>query len=205
MEKFTVLSAVAAFIKEANIDTDKIIPARFLKTTTCTGLGKHVFDVMRYTVDGHEKPDFILNREPWRKARILITYENLGCGSSREHAVWALLDFGIRCVIAPSFADIFFNNCFKSGVLPIALSRDICETLMHDAESGTALTVDLVKQVVIRPNGEKISFDVDAFRRHLLLDGIDDIGQTLQYESKIIDYENRQRQEKPWMPSIYIN
>lgn len=205
MEKFTVLSAVAAFIKEANIDTDKIIPARFLKTTTCTGLGKHVFDVMRYTVDGHEKPDFILNREPWRKARILITYENLGCGSSREHAVWALLDFGIRCVIAPSFADIFFNNCFKSGVLPIALSRDICETLMHDAESGTALTVDLVKQVVIRPNGEKIPFDVDAFRRHLLLDGIDDIGQTLQYESKIIDYENRQRQEKPWMPSIYIN
>ena len=205
MEKFTVLSAVAAFIKEANIDTDKIIPARFLKTTTCTGLGKHVFDVMRYTVDGHEKPDFILNREPWRKARILITYENLGCGSSREHAVWALLDFGIRCVIAPSFADIFFNNCFKRGVLPIALSRDICETLMHDAESGTALTVDLVKQVVIRPNGEEISFDVDAFRRHLLLDGIDDIGQTLQYESKIIDYENRQRQEKPWMPSIYIN
>ncbi|MBQ5515981.1 MAG: 3-isopropylmalate dehydratase small subunit [Acetobacter sp.] len=205
MEKFTVLSAVAAFIKEANIDTDKIIPARFLKTTTCTGLGKHVFDVMRYTVDGHEKPDFILNREPWRKARILITYENLGCGSSREHAVWALLDFGIRCVIAPSFADIFFNNCFKSGVLPIALSRDICETLIHDAESGTALTVDLVKQVVIRPNGEEISFDVDAFRRHLLLDGIDDIGQTLQYESKIIDYENRQRQEKPWMPSIYIN
>ncbi|MBO7350482.1 MAG: 3-isopropylmalate dehydratase small subunit [Acetobacter sp.] len=205
MEKFTVLSAVAAFIKEANIDTDKIIPARFLKTTTCTGLGKHVFDVMRYTVDGHEKPDFILNREPWRKARILITYENLGCGSSREHAVWALLDFGIRCVIAPSFADIFFNNCFKSGVLPIAFSRDICETLMHDAESGTALTVDLVKQVVIRPNGEEISFDVDAFRRHLLLDGIDDIGQTLQYESKIIDYENRQRQEKPWMPSIYIN
>ncbi|MBQ3818764.1 MAG: 3-isopropylmalate dehydratase small subunit [Acetobacter sp.] len=205
MEKFTVLSAVAAFIKEANIDTDKIIPARFLKTTTCTGLGKHVFDVMRYTVDGHEKPDFILNREPWRKARILITYENLGCGSSREHAVWALLDFGIRCVIAPSFADIFFNNCFKSGVLPIALSRDICETLMRDAESGTALTVDLVKQVVIRPNGEEISFDVDAFRRHLLLDGIDDIGQTLQYESKIIDYENRQRQEKPWMPSIYIN
>ncbi|MBO6036091.1 MAG: 3-isopropylmalate dehydratase small subunit [Acetobacter sp.] len=205
MEKFTVLSAVAAFIKEANIDTDKIIPARFLKTTTCTGLGKHVFDVMRYTVDGQEKPDFILNREPWRKAQILITYENLGCGSSREHAVWALLDFGIRCVIAPSFADIFFNNCFKSGVLPIALSRDICETLMHDAESGTALTVDLVKQVVIRPNGEKISFDVDAFRRHLLLDGIDDIGQTLQYESKIIDYENRQRQEKPWMPSIYIN
>ena len=205
MEKFTVLSAVAAFIKEANIDTDKIIPARFLKTTTCTGLGKHVFDVMRYTVDGHEKPDFILNREPWRKARILITYENLGCGSSREHAVWALLDFGIRCVIAPSFADIFFNNCFKSGVLPIALSRDICETLMRDAESGTALTVDLVKQVVIRSNGEEISFDVDAFRRHLLLDGIDDIGQTLQYESKIIDYENRQRQEKPWMPSIYIN
>ncbi len=205
MEKFTVLSAVAAFIKEANIDTDKIIPARFLKTTICTGLGKHVFDVMRYTVDGHEKPDFILNREPWRKARILITYENLGCGSSREHAVWALLDFGIRCVIAPSFADIFFNNCFKSGVLPIALSRDICEMLMHDAESGTALTVDLVKQVVIRPNGEKIFFDVDAFRRHLLLDGIDDIGQTLQYESKIIDYENRQRQEKPWMPSIYIN
>ncbi|MBO6043117.1 MAG: 3-isopropylmalate dehydratase small subunit [Acetobacter sp.] len=205
MEKFTVLSAVAAFIKEANIDTDKIIPARFLKTTTCTGLGKHVFDVMRYTVDGHEKPDFILNREPWRKARILITYENLGCGSSREHAVWALLDFGIRCVIAPSFADIFFNNCFKSAVLPIALSRDICETLMRDAESGTALTVDLVKQVVIRPNGEEISFDVDAFRRHLLLDGIDDIGQTLQYESKIIDYENRQRQEKPWMPSIYIN
>lgn len=205
MEKFTVLSAVAAFIKEANIDTDKIIPARFLKTTTCLGLGGHVFDVLRYTVDGHEKPDFILNREPWRKAQILITYENLGCGSSREHAVWALLGFGIRCVIAPSFADIFFNNCFKNGVLPIVLQRDVCETLMQDAASAAMLTVDLIKQVIVRPSGEEIAFEVDSFRRHLLLDGIDDIGQTLQYESKIIDYENRQRQEKPWMPSIDIS
>lgn len=205
MEKFTVLSAVAAFIKEANIDTDKIIPARFLKTTTCLGLGGHVFDVLRYTVDGYEKPDFILNREPWRKAQILITYENLGCGSSREHAVWALLDFGIRCVIAPSFADIFFNNCFKNGVLPIVLQRDVCETLMQDAASAAMLTVDLIKQVIVRPSGEEIAFEVDSFRRHLLLDGIDDIGQTLQYESKIIDYENRQRQEKPWMPSIDIS
>ena len=210
MEKFTTLSSVAAFLREANIDTDKIIPARFLKTTTCSSLGVHAFDAMRYTADGAENPDFILNREPWRKAKILITYENLGCGSSREHAVWALLDFGIRCVIAPSFADIFFNNCFKNGILPIALPRNVCETLMHDAGTATSdtkveLTIDLVRQMVIRPNREEIPFEVDPFRKRLLLEGLDDIGQTLQHESRIIDYENRQRQEKPWLPSIYIH
>ena len=136
MEKFTTLSAIAAALPEANIDTDKIIPARFLKTTQRTGLGKNAFDAMRYLPDGKENPDFVLNKEPWRKAEILVTYDNLGCGSSREHAPWALLDFGIRCVIAPSFADIFFNNCFKNGILPIRLPREICDELMADASMG---------------------------------------------------------------------
>ncbi|QEO18029.1 3-isopropylmalate dehydratase small subunit [Acetobacter vaccinii] len=207
MDKFATLSAVAAALPEANIDTDKIIPARFLKTTQRTGLGKHAFDAMRYTPDGAENPDFVLNREPWRKAEILVTYENLGCGSSREHAPWALLDFGIRCVIAPSFADIFFNNCFKNGILPIRLPREVCDTLMADASMGAnaRMTVDLARQVIVRPDGEEVAFDVDPFRKHLLLEGLDDIGQTLQHEGEIGGYESRKRQEKPWMPSIHID
>jgi 3-isopropylmalate/(R)-2-methylmalate dehydratase small subunit len=162
---------------------------------------------MRYREDGSENPDFVLNREPWRKAEILITFDNLGCGSSREHAPWALLDFGIRCVIAPSFADIFFNNCFKNGILPISLPREVCERLMDDASMGenARLTVDLARQVVIRPDGEEVSFDIDPFRKHLLLEGLDDIGQTLQHEQGITRYENREDQEKSWMPSIHID
>ena len=207
MENFTTLSAIAAALPEANIDTDKIIPARFLKTTQRTGLGRHAFDAMRYREDGSENPDFVLNREPWRKAEILITFDNLGCGSSREHAPWALLDFGIRCVIAPSFADIFFNNCFKNGILPISLPREVCERLMDDASMGenARLTVDLARQVVIRPDGEEVSFDIDPFRKHLLLEGLDDIGQTLQHEQGITRSENREHQEKSWMPSIHID
>ncbi|MFT9424686.1 3-isopropylmalate dehydratase small subunit [Acetobacter syzygii] len=207
MEKFVTLSAIAAALPEANIDTDKIIPARFLKTTQRTGLGKHAFDAMRYLPDGTENPNFVLNRQPWRKAEILVTYDNLGCGSSREHAPWALLDFGIRCVIAPSFADIFFNNCFKNGILPIRLPREICDELMGDAQMGSnaRLTVDLPRQVVIRPNGEEVPFEIDAFRKHLLLEGLDDIGQTLHHEGSIATYEQRQDQAKSWLPTIHFD
>ena len=207
MEKFVTLSAIAAALPEANIDTDKIIPARFLKTTQRTGLGKHAFDAMRYLPDGTENPDFVLNQQPWRKAEILVTYDNLGCGSSREHAPWALLDFGIRCVIAPSFADIFFNNCFKNGILPIRLLREVCDALMGDAQMGSnaRLTVDLPRQVVIRPDGEEVPFEIDAFRKHLLLEGLDDIGQTLKHEANITTYEKRRDQDKSWLPTIHFD
>ncbi|HET9019331.1 MAG TPA: 3-isopropylmalate dehydratase small subunit, partial [Acetobacteraceae bacterium] len=181
MDKFTTLTAIAAPLPMANVDTDKIIPARFLKTIKRTGLGVHLFDSLRYDENGAERPDFVLNREPYRKAQIVVAFENFGCGSSREHAPWALLDFGIRCVIAPDFADIFHNNCFKNGILPVRLPRAVCETLMADAQMGgnARLTVDLERQVVVRPNGEEIRFEIDPFRRHLLLEGLDDIGQTL--------------------------
>ncbi|GBQ62950.1 3-isopropylmalate dehydratase small subunit [Komagataeibacter swingsii] len=207
MDKFTVLTAIAAPLPEENIDTDKIIPARFLKTTKRSGLGVHAFDGMRYRPDGTENPDFVLNREPYRKAEILITYDNLGCGSSREHAPWALLDFGIRCVIAPSFADIFNNNCFKNGILPIALPREVCTELMDDARQGanSRLTVDLARQVIIRPDGREVPFDVDPLRRQLLLEGLDDIGQTLQHEKAITTFEQRRAQAQPWIPHIVLD
>ena len=207
MDKFTVLSAVAAPLPEENIDTDKIIPARFLKTTKRSGLGVHAFDSMRYHPDGTENPDFVLNQEPYRKAEILITYDNLGCGSSREHAPWALLDFGIRCVIAPSFADIFNNNCFKNGILPIALPREVCTQLMDDARQGanSRLTVDLARQVIIRPDGQEVAFDVDPLRRRLLLEGLDDIGQTLQHEKAITTFEQRRAKAQPWIPHIVLD
>ncbi|ACI53008.1 3-isopropylmalate dehydratase, small subunit [Gluconacetobacter diazotrophicus PA1 5] len=207
MEKFTVLTAIAAPLPEANIDTDKIIPARFLKTTKRSGLGVHAFDGMRYNPDGSEKPDFVLNQAPYRQAGILITYDNLGCGSSREHAPWALLDFGIRCVIAPSFADIFFNNCFKNGILPIRLPREVCDALMDDARLGGngRLTVDLERQVVIRPDGAEIAFEIDPLRRHLLLEGLDDIGQTLQHEGAIDTFEATRERAQPWQTRIVID
>ncbi|AHI26021.1 3-isopropylmalate dehydratase small subunit [Komagataeibacter swingsii] len=207
MDKFTVLTAIAAPLPEENIDTDKIIPARFLKTTKRSGLGVHAFDSMRYRPDGTENPDFVLNQEPYRKAEILITYDNLGCGSSREHAPWALLDFGIRCVIAPSFADIFNNNCFKNGILPIALPREVCTELMDDARQGanSRLTVDLARQVIIRPDGREVPFDVDPLRRQLLLEGLDDIGQTLQHEKAITTFEQRRAQAQPWIPHIVLD
>jgi 3-isopropylmalate/(R)-2-methylmalate dehydratase small subunit len=204
MEKFTTLTAVAAPLPLANVDTDKIIPARFLKTIKRTGLGRHLFDTMRYRQDGSENPDFVLNQETYRGAKILIAHENFGCGSSREHAPWALLDFGIRCVIAPDFADIFYNNCFKNGILPIRLPRAVCDQLMADARMGAnaRLTVDLEQQMVVRPNGEKIRFEIDPFRRHLLLNGLDDIGQTLQRASAIDAFEARRQAEQPWLPGI---
>lgn len=207
MEKFTTLSAVAAALPEDNIDTDKIIPARFLKTTQRTGLGKYAFDSMRYRPDGSENPDFILNKAPWRNAEILVTYDNLGCGSSREHAPWALLDFGIRCVIAPSFADIFFNNCFKNGILPIKLPREVCDQLMSDSTMGSnaRLIIDLPRQVVIRPDGEEVPFEIDPFRKHMLLEGLDDIGQTLQHETEIKSFEHKVAGERPWMPTITLD
>ena len=204
MDKFTTLTAVAAPLPMANVDTDKIIPARFLKTIKRTGLGVHLFDSLRYDETGAERPEFVLNREPYRHAQIIVAFENFGCGSSREHAPWALLDFGIRCVIAPDFADIFHNNCFKNGILPVRLPREVCETLMQDAEMGgnARLTVDLARQVVVRPNGEEIRFEIDPFRRHLLLEGLDDIGQTLQHGGSIDAYEARQQAERAWMPVV---
>jgi 3-isopropylmalate/(R)-2-methylmalate dehydratase small subunit len=204
MQAFTTLTGVAAPLPLANVDTDKIIPAEFLKTIKRTGLGVNLFQTLRYDGEGKERPDFVLNQEPYRHAEILIAYENFGCGSSREHAPWALLDFGIRCVIAPDFADIFHNNCFKNGILPIRLPRAVCDQLMDDAKLGgnARLTVDLARQVVIRPSGEEIPFAVDAFRKNLMLNGLDDIGQTLQHAPSIDRFEQKRRSEQSWFPSI---
>lgn len=206
MDKFATLTGIAAPMPGENIDTDQIIPARFLKTIERSGLGKHAFAGQRYAADGTENPDFVLNQEPYRHAEILITYDNLGCGSSREHAPWALLDFGIRCVIAPSFADIFYNNCFKNGILPICLPREICDALMSDARLGAnaRITVDLERQVIQRPDGAEIPFDVDPFRRHMLLEGLDDIGLTLRHDGAIDGFESRRAATKPWMPKITV-
>jgi 3-isopropylmalate/(R)-2-methylmalate dehydratase small subunit len=203
MDKFTTLTGVAAPMPMQNIDTDKIIPARFLKTIKRSGLGAHLFDPLRFAKDGTENPDFVLNQEPFRKAEIIIAHENFGCGSSREHAPWALLDYGIRCIIAPDFADIFFNNSFKNGILPIRLPRQICDMLIDDAKLGgnARITIDLERQVVVRPNGEEIRFEIDPFRKHLLLNGLDDIGQTMQHTPSIDTYEAARRQSQPWMPS----
>jgi 3-isopropylmalate/(R)-2-methylmalate dehydratase small subunit len=202
MDKFTLLTATAAPLNVANVDTDKIIPARFLKTIKRTGLGKSLFADMRYAADGSEKADFVLNQPKYRHAEILVAGDNFGCGSSREHAPWALLDFGIRCVIAPSFADIFFNNCFKNGILPIVLPEDVVAALMEDAALGTnaRLSVDLANQVVERPNGERIAFEVDPFRKHCLLNGLDDIGLTLEHTAAIDAYEAK---IPAWQPKIH--
>ena len=207
MDAFRILTTIAAPLPLANVDTDKIIPARFLKTIKRTGLGANLFDPLRFRPDGSENPDFVLNREPYRRANILVAHENFGCGSSREHAPWALLDFGISCVIAPSFADIFHNNCFKNGILPVQLPRDICDQLMADAELGenARLTVDLERSVVIRPNGEEHAFTVDPLRRHLLLEGLDDIGQTLQHTDAIDRYELTRTTTQSWFPAITIS
>jgi 3-isopropylmalate/(R)-2-methylmalate dehydratase small subunit len=200
MDKFTVLTGVAAPLRIMNVDTDMIIPARYLKTIQRTGLGAGLFSSMRFNEDGTEKADFVLNRPAYRKASILIAGDNFGCGSSREHAPWALLDYGIRCVIAPSFADIFFNNCFKNGVLPIALPQAIVDRLMAAAENGAnaTFTVDLERQEIAMPDGERVAFDVEPFRRHCLLNGLDDIGLTLQQGAAIDAYEARMRTERPW-------
>jgi 3-isopropylmalate/(R)-2-methylmalate dehydratase small subunit len=196
MEKFTKLDAVAAPLNMINVDTDMIIPKQFLKTIKRSGLGKNLFDEMRYGDDGSEIEDFVLNQPAYRNAQILVAGANFGCGSSREHAPWALLDFGIKCVIAPSFADIFFNNCFKNGILPIALPQAEVDKLMSDAKqgNGTVLTINLEAQTITRPNGETISFDVDPFRKNCLIEGLDDIGLTLKKSEKIDAFEAERNQ-----------
>ena len=201
MEKFSTFKGIAAPFNILNVDTDKIIPKQFLTTIKRTGLGKHVFDEMRYKKDGSENPDFVLNQKPYHKSNILIAGDNFGCGSSREHAPWALLDFGIRCVISTSFADIFFNNCFKNGILPIKVSVEQREALLADAADleNPELTIDLAEQTILRPNGVKISFEVDPFRKQCLLEGLDDIGLTLEKKSAITDYEAKRATEMPWL------
>ena len=201
MEKFDTLTGVAAPLPLINVDTDMIIPKQFLKTIKRTGLGKHLFEEMRYDVDGAEKSDFVLNRPAYRDAKILVAGENFGCGSSREHAPWAIEDFGIRCVIAPSFADIFHNNCFKNGILPIALPQEEVDKLMDDAERGSnaVLTIDLENQTISGPDGGSIPFDVDPFRKHCLLNGLDDIGLTMEKADAIGDYEERADASTPWL------
>jgi 3-isopropylmalate/(R)-2-methylmalate dehydratase small subunit len=201
MEKFTVLTGSAVALPMINIDTDAIIPKQFLKTVKRTGLGKFLFDELRNNADGSENPEFPLNQPGGRDARILVAGENFGCGSSREHAPWALLDFGIRCVIASSFADIFFNNCFKNGILPIVLPQSDVDALTGDAQKGgnAILTVDLDKQEISRPDGSVISFDVDPFRKHCLLNGLDDVGLTLKKTAMIDKFESEQRASRPWL------
>jgi 3-isopropylmalate/(R)-2-methylmalate dehydratase small subunit len=201
MEKFTTLTGVAAPMPLINVDTDMIIPKQFLKTIKRSGLGKNLFDEMRYDDDGNERPDFVLNQPQYRDAEILVAGENFGCGSSREHAPWAIKDFGIRCVIAPSFADIFFNNCFKNGILPIALPQDKVDILMKDAEKGSnaRMIVDLENQTVTTSDGEKIAFEVDQFKKHCLLEGLDDIGLTLEKASAIDSFEAQAATSRPWI------
>ncbi|MEO0947241.1 MAG: 3-isopropylmalate dehydratase small subunit [Cyanobacteria bacterium J06641_5] len=201
MDKFITLTGIAAPLPILNVDTDMIVPKQHLKTIKRTGLGAVLFEEMRFTLEGAEIPDFILNQGPYRSAQILVAADNFGCGSSREHAPWALLDFGIRCVIAPSFADIFFNNCFKNGILPIRLPQAQVDALMADAQNPETLTltVDLEAQTITRGNGEAIAFEVDSFRKHCLLNGLDDISLTLQQEEKISAYEAQQRKNLPWL------
>ncbi len=201
MEPFKTLDGIAAPLNMINVDTDMIIPKQYLKTIHRTGLGKALFDEMRYDNDGSEKPDFVLNKPQYRKAQILVAGDNFGCGSSREHAPWALLDFGIRCVIAPSFADIFYNNCFKNGILPIRLAQSDVDKLMDDAERGAnaRVSIDLEKQEIRGPDGGMIKFEVDAFRKQCLLNGWDDIGLTLRSEDKISAYEKNHKAQAPWV------
>ena len=201
MQKFDQLTGVAAPLDILNIDTDMIIPKQFLKTIKRSGLGKNLFDEMRYDRFGGELAEFVLNRAPYRKAEILVAGDNFGCGSSREHAPWALLDFGIRCVISTSFADIFYNNCFKNGILPIVVSPDERDALLADAADieNPELSIDLVAQTIHRPNGVMISFEVDAFRKKCLLEGLDDIGLTMEKSVSIDDFEVNRAQEQPWL------
>lgn len=201
MEPFTTLTGVAAPLPMINVDTDMIIPKQYLKTIKRTGLGAHLFDEMRYTRDGGEVAEFVLNKPAYRAASILVSGENFGCGSSREHAPWALLDFGIRCVIAPSFADIFYNNCFKNGILPIALPKEQVDLLLDDAARGAnaTVTVDLEAQEIRGPDGGVIRFDLDPFRKHCLLNGLDDIGLTLRKAPAIDAFEATRRAERSWL------
>ncbi|SDI88848.1 3-isopropylmalate dehydratase small subunit [Aliiruegeria lutimaris] len=201
MDKFTTLTGIAAPLPLINVDTDMIIPKQFLKTIKRSGLGVNLFDEMRYDSDGNEVEDFVLNKPAHRDAKILVSGDNFGCGSSREHAPWAIKDFGISCVIAPSFADIFFNNCFKNGILPIALPQEDVDKLMDDAERGSnaIITVDLESQTITGPDGGEIHFEVDAFKKHCLLNGLDDIGLTLEKVASIDVFEEKAAQARPWV------
>ncbi len=205
MEKFKALKAIAASLPLMNVDTDMIIPARFLKTIKRTGLGKSAFYVLRYDENGAKRPDFVLNNEIYRRAKILIAGANFGCGSSREHAPWSLADLGLRCVIAPSFGDIFYNNSFKNGILCIVLPQDQVDRLAALASSGNTaggeFSVDLERQVITGPDGSVTPFSVDGTRRTNLLEGRDDIGLTLQHAGKITAFEEKQRREQPWQPA----
>ena len=200
MEKFNKLRGVAAPFNMINIDTDKLIPKQFLKTIKRTGLGKHLFNEMRFNEDGSEKPDFVLNKAAYRDSNIIVAGDNFGCGSSREHAPWALLDFGIKCVISTSFADIFYNNCFKNGILPIVVNKQQLDQLMDDAENGAnaVLDIDLEAQEITRPNGESVTFEIDEFRKHCLINGLDDIGLTMEKEKNIDSFEKKRATEQPW-------
>jgi len=201
MDKFTKLSAVAAPLPMNNVDTDMIIPQKHLKTIKRTGLGVYAFSNIRYHDDGTERADFILNQPAYRSAEILVTGENFGCGSSREHAPWALKDFGLKCIIAPSFADIFYGNCFKNGILPITLPQATIDLLLDDAARGAnaIITVDLEAQEISGPDGGMVSFQIDPYRRHCLLNGLDDIGLTLQKKDVISDYEVKKKLSQPWL------
>jgi len=201
MEKFTKLEGVAAPLRMINVDTDMIIPKQYLKTIKRTGLAKGLFAEKRYNDDGNEHPDFVLNKPAYRKATILVAGDNFGCGSSREHAPWALLDFGIRAVISTSFGDIFYNNCFKNGILPIKVSPEDLEKLFDDAGRGAnaTLTIDLEKQEIRGPDGGMIRFEIDPHRKHCLLHGLDDIGLTLEKRPKISAYEEKAKAERPWV------
>lgn len=201
MDKFTTLTGIAAPMPMVNVDTDMIIPKQFLKTIKRSGLGVNLFDEMRYDENGNEIPEFVLNQPQYREAEILVAGDNFGCGSSREHAPWAIKDFGIRCVIAPSFADIFYNNCFKNGILPIALPQDVVDVLMKDAEKGAnaRITVDLDAQKVTTSDGEEFSFELDSFKKHCLLNGLDDIGLTMEKATAIDAFETQAAQARPWV------
>ncbi len=201
MDSFTSLTAVAAPLRIRNVDTDQIIPARYLKTIKRTGLGSALFSPHRYREDGSEDPDFVLNKPAYRGAKIIVAEDNFGCGSSREHAPWALLDFGIRCVISTSFADIFYNNCFKNGILPIVVSAQDLEKLMDDADRGSnaTLTIDLQKQEIQGSDGGTLLFEIDDFRKHCLLNGLDDVALTMEKRGTVERYEHKLAVERPWL------
>ena len=201
MEKLTKLTGIAAPMPLVNIDTDMIITKQFLKTIARTGLGKNLFDEMRYTQEGQEIPDFILNQPAYRASEIIVAGDNFGCGSSREHAPWALLDFGIRCVIATSFADIFYNNCFKNGIVPVVLPKEAVDVLMADAQKGAnaRISVDLENQTVTSSDGQSFGFEVDAFKKHCLMNGLDDIGLSLEKVAAIDSFESRAKTLRPWV------
>ncbi len=198
MTPFKILTSIPAPLRLMNVDTDMIIPKQFLRTIKRTGLGKSLFNDMRYDEAGNPKPDFVLNQPPYDKAEILVAGENFGCGSSREHAPWALLDFGLRCIIAPSYADIFYNNCFKNGILPLALPQSDVDLIMEDAKAGLDVTVDLESQIV-RSGNRQFKFDIEPFRKHCLMNGLDDIGLTLEKVAAIESYEKKMATDRPWL------